>query len=174
MRKILFLGAITLTVINIAMMATMMVNKNRTADDTIGAGPLTTVTRALSLNEAQAEEFASKRATFEEDLDTVRQRMMESRHQLMAELRATQPDTTRINSLIDDIALLQKSIETHAVKLYLSERSMLDSTQQVQYFSEMETCMRGMGMGKGMGMGMGRSGTSRGMGQRGSGRYGKQ
>jgi Spy/CpxP family protein refolding chaperone len=149
-RKLLVLGIIILVIANISALATIVFNRCFKSEETYPSpGPrhsFAFLRRELSLTEDQMTQLEAQRASFDKQIDRIKVKLREKRKALMDELRASAPDTARIDQLIDEIGTLQAEMQKQAIQHMLQEKAMLTPEQREKFFSMFEEYFHRRGM----------------------------
>ena len=162
--KVMIYGLVFLIAINIAALLTFAYNRwhvrEKSSQALDPARTVDSVRKELNLTLQQAHKMIDHRNSYQQQIKPEILKIQEKKGQLFDELRSEKPDQSRINSLIDEISLLQAEIQKKAVKSFLKEKSILDKNQQKHYFSicEQHVC----GQEKGAGHSHGKSSPIRG------------
>ncbi|MCK4967332.1 periplasmic heavy metal sensor [bacterium] len=164
MKKKLIVILITfLFLINISAFLTIAYNVFAIKD---GQEP-SAIREVLNLTEVQAKEIEGIRASFKTEVENAGVKLQEKKRELFLAMRENKPDKEHMYNLIDEISLLQAQLQKEAVERMVTEKSLLNSTQQERYFSAYgqrmgmgrmqgsggQGYMKGGGRGKGMGRG---------------------
>ena len=109
-----------------------------------------TLQEQVSLSPQQAETMQDLRSSFEQEVESLRQRIWEKRNALVEEARSPSPDLNRIDTLIEEIGALQTAIQKKSVRNLLEDKKLLTPRQQEKYFSlfQEHTQVRGRGYGR--------------------------
>lgn len=101
----------------------------------------------VSLSPQQSQSMQNLRLSFEKEVESLRQQMWEKRNVLMEEARNPSPNLNRIDSLIEEISVLQAHIQKKSVRNLLKDKEILTPRQQEKYFSlfKEHTQVRGRG-----------------------------
>lgn len=153
MKKRLFtITMVLLFVINITALATLSYNRwfkpwpssDAPLDQSKSWQELQT---QVSLSPEQSQTMQDLRLSFEQDVEALRQRMREKRNVLLEEARNPSPDLNRIDSLIEEIGVLQTDVQKKSVRNLLKDKSLLTPRQQEKYFSLFEEHIKVRGRG---------------------------
>jgi len=91
--------------------------------------------KELALSGVQIAEIEAQRNSFEKQSDSTQAELYEKRRALMEELKASAPDTVRIDQLISEIGVLQSYLEKKAIRHMLRERAILTPEQREKFSS---------------------------------------
>lgn len=155
MKKRLFIiTMVLLFVINITALTTFSYNRwFRPKSDPLQTAPSETwqtLQKEVSLSPQQSKTMQDLRLSFEQEVESLRQRMWEKRNALVEEARNPSPDLNRIDALIEEIGALQTDIQKKSVRNLLKDKKILTPGQQEKYFSlfKEHTQVRGRGYRK--------------------------
>jgi len=142
-RKILHIAFVFVLIVNISAFLTMVYNKwvTGSAKET-GEQAVPLLHNELQLNEAQAEDIENTRLSFENDVATVNSHLTEKQYELFELVKSPNPDYNKIDSVIEEIARLQVSLQKNAVRNLIREKNTLTPVQQQKYFSAFENRFR--------------------------------
>jgi Spy/CpxP family protein refolding chaperone len=99
----------------------------------------------LSLSPQQSQKMQNLRFSFEQEVESLRLQMRERRNALLGEARNPSPNLDRIDSLIEEIGVLQINIQKKSVRNLLKDKRVLTPGQQKKYFSLFQEHMDGQG-----------------------------
>ena len=138
-RNIVYAAAIILTVVNLAAFGTLLHNRWSGAQPPHLADRrdqrFEQMKRELALSGEQAEQLDVYRTTFHAELDSLSTQLVAVRTQLAHALSEERLDTTRTNSILDDISRLQSTAQRRVISHLLSVKSMLNPEQQKKFFA---------------------------------------
>jgi len=92
----------------------------------------------LSLTEAQLAQTEALRQAFVKKVAPLRQQMREKNVEIVRLLMDDQPDMTRIDALLDEIAALQRQVQALAVDHLRQQAKLLRPEQRTEFFQLME------------------------------------
>lgn len=161
-KKSFVIALVLLFFINITALATLSYNRwLRPKSKAVQQDTLDTwngLREAMRLTPRQMERMHGRRLSFEKEIESLRERMWETRNSLAHEIRKPSPDLNRIDALIEEFSGLQASIQKRTMRNLLKDKELLSPQQQKRYFSLFEDHMRGQGRRqRGRGKGRGRS-----------------
>jgi Spy/CpxP family protein refolding chaperone len=161
-KKLLIVSLALLFVINITALATLSYNrwfKPLPLSDTPGdqSESWQKLQTEISLTPHQSQNMQGLRLSLEREVESIRQQISEKRNTLLEEARNPSPDLNRIDSLIEEIGVLQTDIQKKSVRNLLKDKRLLTPGQQEKYFSLFEQHMQAQGWRHGM-RGKGRRG----------------
>lgn len=149
--KFMTYGLVFLTAINITALLTLAYNRLHVQEKASQSGDpahtVQSVRKELKLTSQQTHKMINHRNSYQQQIRPEALKIQEKRRLLFEEIKSEKPDTSRINSYIDEISLLQAEIQKKAVKNFLKEKSILNKNQQKHYFSmcEQHVCSQGKG-----------------------------
>ncbi|MCX5801056.1 MAG: periplasmic heavy metal sensor [Candidatus Eisenbacteria bacterium] len=97
--------------------------------------------KELSLTDTQVAESESLRVRSEASMSGVQRELEQKRQSLMKELAADAPDSTRANQLVEEIAMLQMTLEKQVIRHMLQQNAILTSEQRAKLFSLLQERM---------------------------------
>ncbi len=137
-KKLLILGIVLLTVVNISALA--MIGYNRLCplrgghreNGHVGQDFLH---RELALSEAQAAQMNVLKETFQSNIEPIRVALRTRREQLVQLLMAPEPDRLKIDAVRSEIDSLQAELQKQVINQLLAEKKILTEEQQQKFFS---------------------------------------
>ncbi len=157
--RFVFWLLIFLIVINLSALITFLVffshNSIRSAQQQ-QKNPGMKFRKELSLSPAQSEKVDAILADYRNSTEPVTTNIQNYRVQILDELAKDKPDTTLLNTCVEDICSLQKQMQKASVQQYMALKEICNPTQcqrlSALYF-ELYGCQgncKGIGQGKGM------------------------
>lgn len=141
-RKLFVLGIIILVIANISALVTIAYNRWFKSEETsISPGlrhSFVFLRQELSLTDDQMAQLQARRASFDKQIGEMRIKLREKREALLEEVRATVPDSARIDQLVDEIGMLQAELQKQAIRHILQEKAMLTPEQREKFLSMFE------------------------------------
>jgi Spy/CpxP family protein refolding chaperone len=138
-RRIIYIAAIILTIINLAALGTMVYNRwtNPLSSSMADARDqrFEQMQRELALSAEQTAEIAQSREKFIADLDSLSQQLVVARTQLAHGLLEATVDTNRVNTNLENISRLQFSAQRKVISHLLAVKSALHPDQQKKFFA---------------------------------------
>jgi Spy/CpxP family protein refolding chaperone len=138
-RNIVYTAAIILTVVNLAALGTLLYNRwsGRQPSSLTDQRDqrFEQMKREIALSAEQAGQLDAYRGTFHAELDSLSLQLVAARTQLAHVLLENKLDTTRVNSILDNIGRLQSSAQRKVISHLLSVKSILNSDQQKNFFA---------------------------------------
>jgi Spy/CpxP family protein refolding chaperone len=138
-RNIVYTAAIILTVINLVAFGTLLYNRWSGAQPpSFSEGRdqrFEQMKRELALSAEQAAQLDVYRTTFHAELDSLSTELVAARTQLAQALAEERLDTTRVNSILDEISRLQSTAQRKVISHLLSVKSILSPEQQKKFFA---------------------------------------
>ncbi|TSA21467.1 periplasmic heavy metal sensor [bacterium] len=138
-RNTVYVAAIFLTVVNLAAFGALLYNRWSNGQPPqppdIRAQRFEQMKRELSLSAEQTAQLDIYRTTFHGELDSLTTQLVLARTQLAHALWQPMKDTTRINTMLDDISRLQSTAQRRVISHLLDVRSMLNPEQQKQFLA---------------------------------------
>ena len=152
-KRLPLLALILLFVINIAALATLSYNRwFKSRWDTGGQWSQSESWQDLksqvALSPEQSQTLQAQRLSFEQEVAPLRVRMQEKRNALLEEARNPSPDLRRVDTLIEEIGLLQMNIQKLSFRNLMHDKNHLTPGQQQRYFSLFEEHMGRRGWGR--------------------------
>ncbi|UCF78060.1 MAG: periplasmic heavy metal sensor [Candidatus Eiseniibacteriota bacterium] len=148
-RKLLILALVVLTIINISALATILYNRwsmpVRVPAERRHRDPLVFFRERLELSESQINDLRARRDSFERETGESREMIREKRRRLMEALRSSQPDTLRIDQLVDEIIAVQAQLEKRVIRQMLQEQATLTPEQREKFLSLFDDHVRKRG-----------------------------
>ena len=135
-RKIIKILVLFVLIINISALGTILYNSGWIFPVDEETEFTSIIKEQFGINEAQAAEVKSIRNNFETEVINTEKLLFEKRRDLMDHIRKSNPDMNAVNSLIDEIGLLQTRLQKEAVKRMIQEKSCLNPAQQQRYISK--------------------------------------
>jgi Spy/CpxP family protein refolding chaperone len=162
MKKSVFIAVIVLLfVINITALTTFSYNRwlrpKQASSQALQSTSWQTFKEQVSLSPQQSKTMQNLRLSFQQEVESLRQRLWEKRNALVEEARDPSPDLKRIDLLIEEIGALQTEIQKKGIRGLLRDKRLLNPRQQEKYFSLFEEFTQVRGRGYRM-RGMGRRG----------------
>ncbi|MFC2164100.1 Spy/CpxP family protein refolding chaperone [Acidobacteriota bacterium] len=160
-KKHFVLVLILLFVINIGALATLSYNRwlrPQSWDmqqDTVDAGR--DLRNEMRLTPRQMERIQGRRVSFDNEIESLQNKMWETKISLVQETKRPSPDLDRIDALIEEFSRLQASAQKKTMRNLLKDKELLTPQQRERYFSLFEDHMRRQGRGH-RGRGRGRGG----------------
>lgn len=132
-------AALILTVVNVAVLGTILYNRWSEPSapcpaETPGEG-FEQMKSELSLSPEQIALLQEYRKLFHAELDSLSARLAAVRAELAKELWQDEPDTVRINRIVDEISGLQSSAQRKVINHLLSVKSILAPEQQQKFYA---------------------------------------
>jgi len=159
-KKRFVIALVLLSFINITALATLSYNRwLRPKSKAVQQDTLDTwngLREEVRLTPRQMERMQGRRLSFEKEIESLRERMWETKNSLAHETRKPSPDLDRLDALIEEFSGLQASIQKKTMRNLLKDKDLLTPQQQERYFSLFEDHMRGQGRrqrGRGKGRG---------------------
>lgn len=138
-KNIVFTAAIVLTIINLVAFGTLLYNRwNCSKASSCSEGReqrFEQMKRELTLSAKQTAQLDTYRTTFHMELDSLSTLLVAARTQLAHALSEEKSDTTRVNTLLDEIGRLQLSAQKKVISHLLSVKSILNPKQQKKFFA---------------------------------------
>ena len=130
--KLVVFLLILLTVVNISALAFMAFHRFAPHPSVPGMAPVRKpgFAKQLALSREQRQQLRAIRRRFRDETAGLRDSLADTHKQLIALLKKDTPDTARIDSLINEISLMQARMHRHAVFSMLGEKSKLTAQQQ--------------------------------------------
>jgi len=138
-RNIVHAAAIILLVVNLAAFGTLLYNRWS------GAQPASLqqgrdqrfeqMKRELALSSGQAAQLDVYRTTFHAEIDSLSTQLIAVRIELAHTLQEDKLDTTRVNSILNNISQLQSLAQRKVISHLLSVKSILKPEQQKKFFA---------------------------------------
>jgi Spy/CpxP family protein refolding chaperone len=149
-KKLLIVSLALLFVINITALATLSYNRwfkslPLSEDQWDQSESWQKLQTEMSLTPRQSQTMQDLRLSLEREVESIRQQMSEKRNALLEEARNPSPNMNRIDSLIEEIGVLQTHIQKKSVRNLLKDKKILTPRQQERYFSLFEEHMQGQG-----------------------------
>lgn len=141
-RRILKILVIFILIINISALVTILYNSGWIFPVNEETELSSIIKEQLGINEAQAAEIKSIRSSFENEVINTEKQLFEKRRDLMELIRKSDPDMNSVNSLIDEIGILQTRLQKEAVRRMIQEKSCLNPAQQQRYINRFMSHMR--------------------------------
>lgn len=138
-KRIIVYGAVILTVINLAALGTMLYDRWTGPSDpslpvTPGQG-FEQMKGELSLSPEQIASLQEYRTMFLAELDSLSAQLAAVRTQLVKELWQDEPDRARISQIVDQISVLQSSVQRKVIDHLLSVKGILTPEQQEKFYA---------------------------------------
>jgi len=138
-RNTVYVAAIILTVVNLAAFGALLYNRWSNAQPShppdIRAQRFEQVKRELALSTEQTAQLDLYRTAFHTELDSLTTQLIAARTQLAHALWQPTKDTTRINTMLDNISCLQSTAQRRVISHLLDVKSMLNPEQQKQFLA---------------------------------------
>lgn len=138
-RKIIYSAAIILTIINLAALGTWTYYRFRSGNpesiSNLRDQQFEQLKRDLSLSPEQIGQIQSYRANFLARMDSLSGLIVNKRMELAKELWQAQPDTVRINSLVNSIGQVQSAAQRQVIVHLLDVKSVLNPVQQQKFYA---------------------------------------
>lgn len=96
------------------------------------------IEKSLSLSEQQNRKIKQLRRNFFKNIKPVRESMKQLQKELVTEMKKTQLDTARVDSIMGQIAQYQMQIQQKAVYSMFNEKNHLSAEQQENFLSMFE------------------------------------
>ena len=134
-RKLIFLGVILLIAINVSVLATVGYRWKCGQRGKICEGhmPGEYLGQQLSLSDAQKQKMETLRKAFDERIYKIRETLIYNRNELVKLLSQPQPDSSKIDSLIKEMGILQTGLEREVINHLLQEKGILTPEQQKKF-----------------------------------------
>ncbi len=147
-RKLLLLGVIILVIVNISALVTIFHNRLFRPPKRPYGPPcsLDFLRHELALSDSQITQLRAQRAAFDKQIDKFRLKLREKRKALLEELRSDEPDSGRIDQLIEEIGGLQIILEKEAIRGILQGKAILTPEQREKLLQMFEHRLQGRGM----------------------------
>lgn len=100
----------------------------------------------LKLTGVQIQKMEEFRASFEQEIISLKQQIRDKGSLLLEEARKAEPDMAAVDTLIDDISRLQAQIQKKTILNLLKDKSILNPEQREGYFTLFETHVCGRKM----------------------------
>lgn len=147
-KKLLILGVIILVIINISALITIFHNRRFRPPERPSGPPrsLDFLRHELALSDSQIAQLQAQRATFDKQIDEFRLKLQKKREALVEELRSDEPDSGRIDQLVEEIGELQIELEKKAIRGILQGKAILTPEQREKLLQMFEHRLQGRGM----------------------------
>ncbi len=147
-RKLLILGVIILVIVNISALITIFHNYRLGPPKRLPGPPgsFDSLRHELALSDSQIVKLRARRAAFEKQIDEIRLILRKKREALVEELRSTEPDSGRIDQLVEEIGELQTELEKRAIRSILQGKEVLTPEQREKLLRMFEHRLQGRGM----------------------------
>jgi len=134
-RKLIFLGIILLIAINVSVLATVGYRWKCGQRGKIcqGCTPGEYLSQQLSLSNAQQQKMETFRKAFDERIYKIRETLINNRNELVKLLSQPQPDSSKIDSLIKELGILQTGLEREVINHLFQEKEILTPEQQKKF-----------------------------------------
>jgi len=147
-RKLLILGVVILVIVNISALLTIFYNCRFKSIERPSGPPRSFdfLRHELALNDSQIVQLEAQRAAFDKQIDKFRLKLREKREALVEELRSDEPDSGRIDQLVEEIGELQTDLEKKAIRGILQGKAILTPEQREKLLRMFEHRLQGRGM----------------------------
>ena len=134
-RKLIFLGVILLIAINVSVLATVGYRWKCGQRGKICEGhmPGEYLGQQLSLSDAQKQKMETLRKAFDERIYKTRENLINDRNELVKLLSQAQPDSSKIDSLVKEMGILQTGLEREVINHLSQEKGILTPEQQKKF-----------------------------------------
>lgn len=91
--------------------------------------------QALSLSPSQTQQLKAINQSFQIRADTISMQLFTTRTELVALLKAPDPDKNRINDVLLEIGSLQTDLQRQVIESVLKQKAILNQEQQEKFFT---------------------------------------
>lgn len=138
-KNIVFTAAIVLTVINLVAFGTLLYNRwgcSQTPSCSEERDQrFEQMKQELALSAEQTSQLDLYRTTFHAEIDSLSTLLVIARTRLAHALSEEKLDTTRVNTILDEIGRLQSSAQKKVISHLLFVKSILNPKQQKKFFA---------------------------------------
>jgi len=147
-RKLLILGVIILVIANISALVTIFHNCRLRSPERPYGPPRSFdfLRHELALSDSQIVKLRARRAAFEKQIGEFRLNLRKKREALVEELRSDEPDSGKIDQLVEEIGELQTELEKKAIRDILQGKTILTPEQREKLLRMFEHRLQGRGM----------------------------
>ena len=136
-RKLLILGIIILSIINIATLVTFGYHKwsrhRQTYCSSVCPRSKSFLYRELSLSDEQIQQIETLKETFQNEINPLREDIKKKREEIVHLLMFEEPETSSIDTLINEIQSIQAQIQKQVIYHLIAEKNILTKEQQEKF-----------------------------------------